>query len=369
MANTYYKPVTSIISTKQEENTFVTLNGSGLTFTSCDRTNLTENESNYFVSFNLPFEEDALSTGSTLSLSRPEIQQLNVDEIIISPIPREFYNEIIDGRSVTFTVPQLSGGTGLSAKTVVSSTYTTFEKKQSSSLLGGNIAFLFSDDINLPYAGTTGAGTINHASNVTWDTTLFTNRPAAVSWKELGAADINTDQRAFSGVNQAVTVAEDYPTTSGINGYNYDIPIGFIALDKGFIVLTHPDLVNNIPWTQGFNQVSGTPNTGASSGTTSVYFSGTSTSNVTFQDIDINYKTAVICLALPAEFVFTNNPTWDLQANALELQNQTNGFDPLYVTEVGLYNKNNELIAIAKLSEPFVKTYTGILTFNLEIQV
>ena len=98
MANVPYKPITSIISTRQENATFTTVNDSGLTYTLCDRTDLLSKEANYFISFKLPYAEDQLSTGSTLSLQNPELQQLNVDNAVICPIPASFYNEIIARR-------------------------------------------------------------------------------------------------------------------------------------------------------------------------------------------------------------------------------------------------------------------------------
>lgn len=370
MANIPYKPVSSIISTRSEDSTLTTVNGSGLTYTFCDRTDLASKEANYFISFKVPHAEAQLETGSTLSLQNPELQQLNVDNIVISPIPLDEYNEMIDGRSVTFTVPQISGtgGTETSGITVVSSTYGQLSKSQDSVLFGNNIAFLFSDDINLPRTGTTGGGNTSTLSRASWDVTPFVNKPQAHAYSDLDPADINTDQRAWSGVNLSVTVNEVYPTSTN-QGYNYDIPVGFVSLDKGFMVLTHPDIVDNVPWTQGANLQTNTPNTGASSGTTDIYFSATSVSQVTFTDIEINFRTSVVCLALPAEFVFSTNPSWNLQNNLNELNNGTNGFDSIWVTEIGLYNLNNELIAVGKFDRPVEKTYTGLITFNLDIDV
>jgi len=365
MANVPYKPITSLISTKQENSTFRAISESGLTYTLCDRTNLTSKEANYFLSFRLPHEAAQFATGSTLSLQNPELQQLNVDNIVICPIPREEYSEIIDGRSITFTVPQGSSST----KTVVSSTYGQLTKSQNSTLLGDNISFLFSDDVNLPRTGTTNAGTpsvTTFTPRNTWNVSPFVDRPAAHSYSDVDSADINTDNRPWSGVNLAVTsITENYPTTTN-QGYNYDIPVGFAVLDKGFMVLTHPDIVNNIPWNEGFDQYTNASN----SGTTNVYFTGGSAnSQLTYTDININFRTSVVCLALPGEFSFSTNPSWDLAFNLQELQNGTNGFDSIYVTEIGMYNKNSELIAVAKLDRPVEKTYTNLITFNLDIDV
>lgn len=360
------KPVTSTISTRQETSAYHTMSLSAVSFTLCDRTDFGSLATNYFVSFNVPFESAAFPQISALSLSRPELQQLNVDKIAIVPIPREEYNEIIDGRSVTITVPQYSGGTAMSAKTVVSSTYSTLQKKENNVLLGNNIAFLFCDEINLPYTGRTANLALSHSSHTTWNTTNYTSRPAAVSYTDLAPLDINTDKRPWTSVNLAVSVTENYPTNTN-QGYNYDIPVGFIALDKGFVVLTHPSIVNNIPWSEGYTLYTNTLN--SSSGTTNIYFNDATVSELKFWELNVNFKTSVVCLALPGEFFFTNNPTWDLTKNLAELNNNTNGFDPLQITEIGMYNRNNEMIAIAKLSEPVQKDYTGLITFNLDINI
>lgn len=361
MPNTVYKNVSSIISSRKENSTNQQLSNSGLTFTLCDRTNLNSKESNYFVSFRLPHEPSQLDSGSTFCLANPEILQFNVDKIVIAPIPRNEYSDIIDGRSVTLNVPQLSG----TSINVVSSTYGELTKFQNSTILGNNIAYLFSDDINLPRTGTTNG--ISNETRTTWNISPFVNRKPAHSYASLLPSDINSDQRPWSSVNLAVPVPEEYPTTTN-NGYNYDIPVGFVALDKGFVVLTHPSIVDNIPWNDGYQYETNIANNGINSGTTDIYFTG-STSNLSFTDINIQFKTSVVCLALPTEFVFTSNPSWNLDYNLQELANGTNGFDPVQVTEIGLYNKKNELIAIAKLDRPVEKNYTNLITFNLDIEI
>jgi hypothetical protein len=293
------------------------------------------------------------------------LYQLNVDKIVIAPIPREYYNEMIDGRSITFTVPQFGvDDLNWSSKTIVSSTYNNLEKTSENALLGKNISFLFCDEINLPYTGETDGGAISKAAQTTWNTASYLDRPAATTYQNLQSADINTDQRPWSGVKLAVSVPENYPTTTN-QGYNYDIPVGFASLDKGFLILTHPDIVNNIPWASGLTYPSGAANT--TEETTDIYFS--SGSSVQFFDLNVNFKTSVVCMALPGEFYFTNNPTWNFSENLQEYTLGSNNYDNTYVTEIGLYNKNEELLAIAKLDRAKQKGFTGVLTFTLELDV
>jgi len=367
MANVTYKPVSSMITSRQEKTVFTGGSGSELVFTLCDRTDTTSREANYFMSFGLPYELNALSSGATLTKQYPEIYQLNRDRIVIMPIPKEYYSELIDGRTITMKVPQLSGGTSISAKTIYSSTYTTLTKTDYNPILGSNIAFLFCDEINKPYTGKTSGGDFSHSANTTWGAGLaYSERPPAISYADLHSIDINTDTRPWSGVSLANGVPQSYPTNTN-QGYNYDIPTGFVALDKGFVVFTHPSIVDNIPWSLGQKQYTGAPNTLGE--TSDIYFSSTTKSAISFMDISMQYKTTVVCLALPQEFYFSNNPSWDFDYNYLELANQTYGFNSVYVTEVGLYNKLYELVAVAKISEPLEKTYTNIINFTLNIDV
>jgi len=365
MPSNFQKPIQSVISTKNETATQQTVDSSGLTFTQCARTGLTSTEANYFVSFNLPYTAGDLASGDTFASSFPELYQLNVDHIVIAPIPREYYNEMIDGRSITFSVPQYDASDiNWSSKTIVSSTYNNLDKSSENALLGKNIAFLFCDEINPPYTGETDGGAISKEANTTWNTSSYLDRPAATSYNNLQAIDINTDQRTWSDVNLAVTVPETYPTTTN-QGYNYDVPVGFAALDKGFLILTHSAITENIPWSSGLTYPAGAANT--SSATTEIWFS--SGSSAVFYDLNINFKTSVVCMALPGEFYFTNNPTWDYAENLQEYTLGTNNYDDTYVTEIGLYNKEEELLAVAKLDRAKQKGYTGVLTFTLELDV
>lgn len=364
----FLKPTETPVSTRQEIQTSVILEESNLTYTLCDRTDLSNKLTNYFISFNLPYESDDFSLSSFLSTTKPELQQLNVDKMVITPIDRAFYNEIIDGRSITFKVPQYSGGTGgtVTYKTLVSSTYSTLEKKQNSELLGSNVSFLFSDDVNKPYTGTTSGGLVDKSSNTTWNPDdSYVNRPPAVSYTDLEVSDINSDSRIFTAQTVAVEVGNAYPNNVDTN-YNYDIPVGFAALDKGWMILTHPDVVDNIPWSEGLDK-DGNPN--LSSGTTEIHFADTNVSNLYFVDINVEYKTSVIALVFPGEFFHTTNPTWDREKNYQEQQAGTFGYDPISISEIGLYNSKNQLIAISKLDRPLVKQYNDLVTFTLDINL
>ena len=386
MANIETAPVTSVNKLIKEVTTFQSIADAKISYTLADRTDVNSKLGNYFSSFNIPYDGSALQSGTTqspsIAMQFPEMYQLNVDKIVVIPISRNYYSEYIDGRSITLKVPQWGG----TYKTVISSYYSdqTRVSKSSNSPIDyfgpNNVSFLFSDDVNKPFTGTTGGAGISHATKTTWDPTGdYRDRPPSVEFRDLRANDIGSDGRPWSAVSQAVSVGEGYPNTTG--GYNYDIPVGFVCLDKGYIILTHPSIINNIPWTSGStsyiagyddtsageNIITGS-NAGASSGTTNIVFTST-TSTLTFMDENIKAVTSVLCIAMPAKFFMSQNPTWPYQANVLRRTAGQTNFDSIFVTQVGLYNANGELIAVAKIDRPVEKNYSNIITFVCEIEI
>ena len=69
-------------------------------------------------------------------------------------------------------------------------------------------------------------------------------------------------------------------------------------------------------------------------------------------------STHFFCRAGNKEFNFSNNPTF-FTGSTGEFTNATFFKDPKsYITTVGLYNDANELLAVAKLSQPVLKSYS-----------
>lgn len=382
----FYKPIESYIATKKETSVSTGLTTANVVYTKIDRTALSTKSSNYFSSFNLPAESSAMLSGSSTATNFPELFQLNVDQVVVIPISKNNYNEYINGRSITLKVPQYNSASvpNTTYKTVVSTLYTEQNinaKKQNSSMLGSNVAFLFSNDVNLPYTGTTDDGEINRSTVTSWNpsTSDFLQRPSAVSYSELHTSDIGTDDRPWASTSLAMSVPEVFPTSIN-HGYNYDVPVGFVALDKGYIVITHPAIVSHIPWVSGSTthfDLNGTvviDGANLTSGVTSIIFTANTDANalvtpLSYTDIDVAFKTSLVCLAMPKEFFISTNPTWNMAKNLSEVQNETYNLDSIYATQIGMYNKNFELIAVAKVDRPVEKTYTNVIVFNLDIDI
>jgi hypothetical protein len=380
----FTKKVDSYVALQRESSQIKAISETELVYTLCDRDDLTNNKGNYFMSFNLPYKTSALPATSDMSKIFPEIQQLNVGQIIITPIPASEYSEFIDGKTINFRVP-VSGSTNpnaLSGVTLISSTYSSSNalKFESNILLGDNIVFLFSDEINKPYTGRTRNeldDSINNEDVTSWNPTgEYKDRPGAVSYTEIRDF-YNTDQRPVSSINYAVSVASGYP--EGRDGYNYDIPCGFAVLDKGYAVITHPQIVNNFPWTSGFTSDGSAYTDDFNVGSkTKIHFTGSNLSDLSsegsllsFKDIDTSFKMTSVCLALPQEFYISNNKTWDSDKALAQIESEEGfvNFDSIYVTEVGLYNPFGELIAVAKLSQPVEKNYVNAITFEINLEM
>jgi len=68
-----------------------------------------------------------------------------------------------------------------------------------------------------------------------------------------------------------------------------------------------------------------------------------------------------------AEYNFSNNPSYVTGSNG-KLKQQTFVGDPKsYITTVGLYNNDNELLAIAKLSKPLLKSFSNEILIKVKL--
>ena len=66
------------------------------------------------------------------------------------------------------------------------------------------------------------------------------------------------------------------------------------------------------------------------------------------------------------EFNYSANPTY-LSASKLVVKNNTSDQPVSYITTVGLYSADNELLATAKLSEPLKKTPDDEFTLRVRL--
>ena len=103
--------------------------------------------------------------------------------------------------------------------------------------------------------------------------------------------------------------------------------------------------------------------------TTTRFLSGSSTV-LTFQNNTKINSTLVYCRATADEFNFSSNPTYTNSEGRIRVINS--GQDNIekgfaFVTTVGLYDANEELLAVAKLSRPVEKNDQKDLTFRVRL--
>lgn len=88
--------------------------------------------------------------------------------------------------------------------------------------------------------------------------------------------------------------------------------------------------------------------------------------NISFNNtIEIN-STIYFCRANNSEFNYSSNPTY-LSQSQIVVKNNAEELPRSYVTSVGLYSADNELLATAKLSEPLEKNPTDEFTLRVRL--
>jgi hypothetical protein len=77
--------------------------------------------------------------------------------------------------------------------------------------------------------------------------------------------------------------------------------------------------------------------------------------NISFNNTTELNSTIYFCRANNNEFNYSSNPTY-LNASKLVVKNNSTDLPVSYITTIGLYSSDNELLATAKVSEPLKKT-------------
>ena len=89
--------------------------------------------------------------------------------------------------------------------------------------------------------------------------------------------------------------------------------------------------------------------------------------NIQFNNTTEINSTVYFCRAPHNKFNYSSNPTY-LSSSSIRVKNNTRANPPIsYITTIGLYNSNNELLAVAKLSEPLRKDPTNELTLRVRL--
>ena len=171
-------------------------------------------------------------------------------------------------------------------------------------------------------------------------------------------SSINASKRIFNVVSGSITsgtavikttaVAQSTVNSAGSLGYFFPelgvIILNSYALSQGApypaITLTRSAASNDDTAKHLFNAISGSNNTG--------HFQARREEQIK--------SSHYFCRVKSEEYNWSQNPTYYTGSNA-EIRNATFIQDPKsYITTVGLYNSQNELLAVAKLSQPLLKS-------------
>ena len=89
-------------------------------------------------------------------------------------------------------------------------------------------------------------------------------------------------------------------------------------------------------------------------------------SNIQFNNtIELN-STVYFCRAKHNEFNYSSNPTY-LTGSQIRVKNETTDIPISYITSIGLYSADNQLLAVGKFSEPIRKDNNIELTFRARL--
>jgi hypothetical protein len=307
-------PQSSAVTTDFISNgvSIATASGGTLTQNLIDRNNgNTDSLVNLFYTFNLPLDSNGeyYFTGVTSDkggFSDTALSGIANTQIAVIGIDNTTYGELIDGKTIkiqittslpaTYTIYSTFQNTGMPA-TMQDASYV--DTASNTKFLGENIAFLVSDDIQTPNGGN---------PSLSWATGYNTVKPFSINKKQ----------------------QYNFVTDTNVNE-NVDTVVGIAYLDKGFMVITHPTIVD--------------------------FFDPTSTATtVTFTSLSTSVMQNVTCIADRGEFVSTTNPTFRVG-------------DTLRISEVGLYDNDMDLIAIAKLDRHLTKNVNDFFALGVKISL
>lgn len=154
-------------------------------------------------------------------------------------------------------------------------------------------------------------------------------------------------------------------TSSVLNSGSYGEPQGLIYYQAGVIVLTGsvlgPKDTTMLDPTRNLDHLA----TGSIDNLVDAF--NHRVMNMQFNNTTELNSTIYFCRANHNEFNYSSNPTY-LSGSKLVVKANDNLTPPRsYVTTVGLYSADNELLAVAKLSEPLRKDPTNELTLRVRL--
>ena len=360
------------------------VSGSSLTFTKVQRDSTNGRPfSNLYSSFNLPVTSGQCTVYNETFVDSG-MSGLTQTEVIVVSIADNKYGELIDGRTIKFTVPMVAtNGSSYGVYTLYSSyyvgkPYSSDNSPQASyfgnhriigngvgdpSLASTNVSFLFSDDIKQPTD-----------SNITnWSDGWVKSTPNGY----LGAS---TD--TFKFTTNTTNTPKAYAQTE-------DTPVGIAYLDKGFMVITDPTIVSNFRVSAGTEDGSSLLTTGITdtTGFTNMYYTASTSATCEFYTFEKEWVLTINVIADSGEFYITENqtasdnvsPYYGAGGKDTGMKFKTpfgevnkiwdiSKVGSAFITQIGLYDSQNRLLAMASPDRPIEKAKNTQVTLTLTMK-
>tara|TARA_S200002703_G_scaffold123783_1_gene109765 strand:+ start:3147 stop:4181 length:1035 start_codon:yes stop_codon:yes gene_type:complete len=188
-----------------------------------------------------------------------------------------------------------------------------------------------------------------------------------------GTPSAPTDTLTISDYGAASTYLTNSPAgeyaplyTSSV-GITSDSPVGLLYYQAGIAVLT----------ASVFDGEFGAPAATYDTSSIDAVLTGSEISSSCdgirnrWTDCDYNNTTELnstiyFCRAGSNEFNYSSNPTY-LSGSKIRVKNESTDAPSSYITTIGLYSEDNELLAVAKVSEPLKKDPTNELTLRVRL--
>jgi hypothetical protein len=303
---------TSILS-ETESIGYTTVSGNNLTYSVINRTDYTtDSKTNLYYSFGLPITNANFTTFTSTTLNNngyanTAFSGFAVNNVIAIAIDNSTYGELIDGKTLKIDLPTSAGTYSIYSTYQYSSQPSNIldsavndNNNSRSNIFGSNVSMLVCDAIMTPNGGD---------PSLSWATGYNLDRPFSFAGKK----------------------TYNYQTNSNL-GLTADTLVGIAYLDKGFIVITDPTIVNNYT------------------------ASATTATTVSFNSQSIGVYQIVNCIADRGEFGSSTNSTFEFNNTPR-------------ISEVGLYDDVGNLIAYGKSDRQIPKNINEFLALSIKISV
>ena len=218
-------------------------------------------------------------------------------------------------------------------------------------------------------------GTFSLKLNTTADDALDTEH---IFITDAGAgSDYRTNSPAGEFAVLKATSGSAADTANGINAARNNANCGLIFYQAGVIAIT-PELFNQyaVGHTVGYLTAADCDMNTSSEKMYTVMATRTNDElslavrkrikNISFSNTTELNSTIYFCRVAHNDFNYSSNPTY-LENSKVRVKNKSTDAPVSYITTVGLYSARNEMLAVAKLSEPLRKDPTNDMTLRVRL--